>query len=307
MSIRSLLRITIIIFTAWAILYGFLNTRFYCISTAKGIRSGVVFARTDEEFIEKTNLPLSSIGKCITLYDDSISKYTIFTSDEEIHIITQKNSSTSSILSIAGITINPLDKITRLSQTALKVKKGWIQKRAKLIYLPPLIWKQVIYYDNSLQPGRIVRISKASSGLMEVVNYKYILDGKTVKTWTEKKIIRKPTPWVFKSGPPIYNGPYIKKFIALITAYSPEDPGVDWVTATGDRARKGVVAVDPRLVPLHSKLYIEGYGSSDAVDVGGWIKYYHIDVFFPTKEEALKWGKRYKWVYIIEYPSKKER
>ncbi|NOZ92069.1 MAG: hypothetical protein GXO59_02230 [Dictyoglomi bacterium] len=303
---RSVLRILIIIFTAWAILFGVLNTRFYCAITLDGIKSGYVFARTEEEFIEKTGLPINTIDSCPIMYDTEVKEYKIETKEDAVHVLTSPGSSTKTLLSIAGIDINPLDKIFWKNNKTLFVSKGWIQKKAKLIPLAPLIWKQVVYYDKNLPPGKVIRLQKAEGGLMEIVTYKYILDDKVIKTWTEKKIIKKPTPWIFKSGPHIYNGPYIKKFIALITAYSPEDPGVDWVTATGDRARKGVVAVDPRLIPLHSKLYIEGYGNGDAVDVGGWIKYYHIDVFFPTKAEALKWGKRYKWVYIIQYPGEKK-
>ena len=302
----GILRTVIIILSAWALLYGIRHTYFYCGITLDGIKSGYVFARTTEEFIKKTDLPLSTINSCPILYDKGVREYTIKSGKNTLHVLTPPHSSTHSILSVAGIDLNKLDKVERKGHTII-VQKGWIEKKAKLIPLAPLIWKQVVYYDEKLPEGTVIRLHKAAGGLKEIITYKYILDGTVVKEWREEKIIIKPTPWIFKSGPPSYKGPYIKKFIALITAYSPEDPGVDWVTATGDRARKGVVAVDPRLIPLHSKLYIEGYGDSDAVDVGGWIKYYHIDVFFPTKEEALRWGKKYKWVYIIQYPEGKKK
>lgn len=303
-SDSSILRVVIIIVTSWALLYGLKHTYFYCGITLQGVKSGFVFARTPEEFIEKTDLPVSTTQGCPVLYDKQVEEYVVKTGRESTMVLTLPHTSTDTILSLANIHLNPLDKIHRDGNTII-VKKGWIEKKTKLIPLAPLIWKQTVIYDSNLPPGRVERVHKASGGLKKIVEYRYILEGTVVKEWREEKVIIKPTGWVFRSGPPTYTGPYKKKFIALITAYSPEDPGVDWVTATGDRARKGVVAVDPRLVPLHSKLYIEGYGASDAVDVGGWIKYYHIDVFFPTKEEALKWGKRYKWVYIIKYPEGK--
>lgn len=306
MSGYTILRITIVIFTSWALLFGMANIRFYCAITSDGVKSGYVFARTEEEFIQKTGLPINTINTCKHMYFSNIKEYIVKTEDINLPVISEIGSSTETVLSIAGIYLNPLDQIIREDDNTIVVKKGWLYKKAKLVQIPPLIWKQVVYYDETLPAGKIIRLQKAESGLKEIITYQYILDGQVIKEWTEEKIIKEAKPWVFKSGPSPYNGPYIKKFIALITAYSPEDPGVDWVTATGDRVRKGVVAVDPRLVPLRSKLYVDGYGESTALDVGGWIKYYHIDVFFPTKEEALKWGKKYKWVYILEYPPNKK-
>ena len=62
---------------------------------------------------------------------------------------------------------------------------------------------------------------------------------------------------------------------------------------------RGAIAVDPNVIPLGSKLYVEGYGYGLAIDTGGLIKGKRIDLFFPTREEALKWGKRKVEVKII--------
>ncbi|MCD4670722.1 MAG: 3D domain-containing protein, partial [Actinomycetia bacterium] len=56
------------------------------------------------------------------------------------------------------------------------------------------------------------------------------------------------------------------------------------ITATGLRARVGIVAVDPRIIPLGTKLFIPGYGEALAADTGGWIKNYRIDLCFETLE-----------------------
>lgn len=87
----------------------------------------------------------------------------------------------------------------------------------------------------------------------------------------------------------------------IATAYSPFCcPGVDDVTAMGIRAGYGVVAVDPRVIPLGSRLYIEGYGYAMAADTGGAIKGMRIDLGFDTKGEALQFGRRPVRVYIIQ-------
>ena len=64
------------------------------------------------------------------------------------------------------------------------------------------------------------------------------------------------------------------------------------VTATGTQARLGTVAADTKVYPFGTRLLIPGYGTGVVEDVGGAIKGKHIDVWFPSHQTALKWGKR---------------
>jgi 3D (Asp-Asp-Asp) domain-containing protein len=63
-------------------------------------------------------------------------------------------------------------------------------------------------------------------------------------------------------------------------------------TATGMPVGRGVVAVDPSVIPLGSRLYIPGYGNGVAADVGGGIQGNTIDLWFPTYSECAVWGRR---------------
>ena len=63
-------------------------------------------------------------------------------------------------------------------------------------------------------------------------------------------------------------------------------------TALGIPVRKGVVAVDPKVIPLGTKLHVPGYGRSIAADVGTAVKGRIIDLWFPTKGAARDWGRR---------------
>ena len=54
--------------------------------------------------------------------------------------------------------------------------------------------------------------------------------------------------------------------------------------------KKGIVAVDPRVIPMGSRLYIEGYGDAIAADQGNAIKGNRIDLCFSTHQQALNWG-----------------
>ena len=70
-------------------------------------------------------------------------------------------------------------------------------------------------------------------------------------------------------------------------------------TALGIPVRKGVVAVDPQLIPLGTRLHVPGYGRAIAADVGTAIKGRIIDLWFPSTQAARKWGRR--TVHITVY------
>jgi 3D (Asp-Asp-Asp) domain-containing protein len=63
-------------------------------------------------------------------------------------------------------------------------------------------------------------------------------------------------------------------------------------TALGIPVRRGVVAVDPRLIPLGTKLHVPGYGPGIAADVGHAIKGRIIDLWMPNDAAARSWGRR---------------
>ena len=83
------------------------------------------------------------------------------------------------------------------------------------------------------------------------------------------------------------------------TAYSSQDPGNGNYTATGSRLKKGIVSVDPKIIPLGTKIYVEGYGYAIADDVGGAIKGHRIDLAFDSRYDALQFGRQNVTVYIL--------
>lgn len=101
---------------------------------------------------------------------------------------------------------------------------------------------------------------------------------------------------------------YIKRLTMSATAYSLEycctgkRPGhpAFGITASGMRATEGVVAVDPRVIPLGTRLYIEGYGLSIAGDTGGAVRGNVIDLFFYDHARVIAFGRQTRNVYILE-------
>lgn len=95
-----------------------------------------------------------------------------------------------------------------------------------------------------------------------------------------------------------------KTLTVTATAYTIESAGGSGVTATGYNLNQNpnakIIAVDPSVIPLGSKVYVEGYGYATAADTGGAIKGNKIDVYVPTYNEAMNWGNRTVNVTIVE-------
>jgi 3D (Asp-Asp-Asp) domain-containing protein len=86
----------------------------------------------------------------------------------------------------------------------------------------------------------------------------------------------------------------------LATAYTANCAGCDGMTAIGRRAGYGIVAVDPRIIPLGTHLYIPGYGMAIAGDTGGDIVGHRIDLGFDSMRDAMLFGRRSVKVYTLK-------
>lgn len=91
---------------------------------------------------------------------------------------------------------------------------------------------------------------------------------------------------------------YWKKMRVYATHYDSKCPGCNDWTAIGMRAGKGVIAVDPKVIPLRSKVYIPGYGVAVAGDTGGAIKGNIIDLGFDDARTA-GWSARFIDIYLL--------
>lgn len=91
---------------------------------------------------------------------------------------------------------------------------------------------------------------------------------------------------------------YWKKMRVYATHYDQHCPGCNEWTATGMRAGKGVIAVDPKVIPLRSKIYIPGYGTAVAGDTGGAIKGNIIDLGFDDARTS-GWTARFVDIYLL--------
>ena len=102
---------------------------------------------------------------------------------------------------------------------------------------------------------------------------------------------------------PSTNNTASKELIVEASAYTASCEGCTGITATGINLKTNpnakVISVDPAVIPLGSKVYVEGYGEAIAGDTGGAIKGNRIDVFFPSQQDAINFGVKKLKVTIL--------
>lgn len=160
--------------------------------------------------------------------------------------------------------------------------------------------------DQSMYKGQEKTLTSGVEGLARITTTVNIVNGKEVDRQSKREVIHPPVNQVTVYGTkdrPVTiasrsgaNFTAARKMIMEATAYSM--PGSR--TATGMVARRGVVAVDPNVIPLGTKLYIEGYGYAIAADTGGAIHGNIIDLHFDTTAEAIQFGRRTVTVYVVQ-------
>lgn len=93
-----------------------------------------------------------------------------------------------------------------------------------------------------------------------------------------------------------------KEMYVKATAYTPYDSG--HITAAGYNIMANpnmkLIAVDPRVIPLGKRVWVEGYGVAIAGDTGGAIKGHKIDVLLPTKAQAYAWGIKNVKIIVLD-------
>jgi 3D (Asp-Asp-Asp) domain-containing protein len=160
--------------------------------------------------------------------------------------------------------------------------------------------------DTNLVPGQIRVISQGVNGVKRSVWLLTVIGDQEIKREVvSSQVLNKPVKKIIATNPitvtatrkQALSSELVPKeeFEVESTAYTFTGNN----TATGISPRVGIVAVDPRFIPLGTKLYIEGYGYAVAADTGGAIKGKRIDVFLNSIKECVAWGRRRVKVYIL--------
>lgn len=216
----------------------------------------------------------------------------------------------------AGIRMGPLDRVVPVRETRLEEGMEIRVIRVtqeEVVETETIPYRTLRWAEPHLAKGEERIVREGREGLLETRVLLTYEDGQLVHRQilsTEVKVepvnriigvgTRESLP-VLQTATGSYR--YVDVLDMEATAYypGPESTGewADGYTFTGLRAGKGVVAVDPSIIPLGTRLYVPGYGEAIAADIGGAIKGYRIDLGFDTYEEAIRYGRRKVKVYIL--------
>ena len=134
-------------------------------------------------------------------------------------------------------------------------------------------------------------------GKRQVEMEEFVSDGQVIRTIeADVKVLDEGIPGIMKTGSVEDTEGFVK--IMQASAYHPSDGNGYGITATGTRAGHGTIAVDPRVIPLGTRVFIPHYGHAVAADTGGAIIGDRIDLCMETFEECYNFGRRNVEVFV---------
>lgn len=174
--------------------------------------------------------------------------------------------------------------------------------------------------NNELDVGITQVVQEGKDGLKKTqFKRKYVNNVLTSSIVVKDEIVTEPIPQITQKGSKDFivtsrgNTRFRNAMVMTATAYdlSFESTGKNQgdryygLTASGTKVRPGVVAVDPRVIPLGTRLYVQSldktkdYGFAIAEDTGGAIKGKKIDLFFESSNDVYNFGRRKVKVYVL--------
>ncbi len=208
------------------------------------------------------------------------------------------------LLDEKGIQYDNDDKITPNLNDELKdcmqinIVKVDIQEQKEYEKIP---FEITINEDDNLSKGKTKVDQEGKDGEKEIIYELIYEDGKLVeKNLVSEKVVKSPTDKVIKKGikeeiTVASRGSNSRQMSVVATAYA-----TGTITATGTKPKGGTIAVDPKVIPYGTKVYIPKFNMTfTAEDCGGAIKGNKIDIFMGSKTEAYSWGRRTIDIYIL--------
>jgi len=275
---------------------------------SRGIRiaqGDFVSAPLDSELTDGMKLTYRSL-KTVTILDG-----------HRKHVVRSSGDSVADVLSDAGITLGKHDLVRpSLREHPLPSDVIHIEHNSVWTVHHRTTIAAATRYRSSdeLAAGSSRTLDSGRSGIRETT-MRVVRDqnGELVRTVLGSRIIRAPRARVVERGIAEYSSlataaergftsalHFAGSAIHVIaTAYTASCYGCSGFTASGVHAGFGVIAVDPNIIPLGTKLFIPGYGRAVAGDTGGAIVGHRVDLGMNTLAAALRFGRRPVTVYIL--------
>lgn len=279
------------------------------------------------QFLESKNISIGSKDKITPSLDSKLKKGETVTIKRAVKVTLNLDNGQQSILSAEeniesmlkseGIELGFEDKVNPSIET--KLSEGMnidiIRVESKMFTkVLPVNFKTVVDKKASLPNTHNKVIQEGQNGERKIVySVVYENDKEVSRRVVSETITKKPLDKIVVMGTyplmPVSRGgqimPFSKTIDAKATAYWAVRGVGKTYTASGRKAIRNpdgysTIAVDPKVIPYGTKLFIENYGFAIAADTGTSIKGNKIDVFFDTLKEARNWGLKSVKVYILK-------
>lgn len=293
----------------------------------------ITFRSTVSEILEKNKIVVGPKDKTAPELDQKIKDGDVINIKMavEVHVqvdgedlaIKSAEDNVQKLLEAEGIKLGEDDKIS--SELSASLTQG-MNIGITRVHTEVVEEKQVLSFatvykpDDSLVIGVNKVVQEGEKG-EKVITHKLIYeDGKVISNSVVSEVVTKsPIEMIVnkgilgvlnisRGGTSVY---YTKTLKFKASAYAaascgkdPSSPGYGR-TATGVYAKRdpngySTVAVDPRIIPYGTKLYIQGYGLAIAQDTGGAINGNKLDLYFDTLSQCFSWGVKNVNVYFLK-------
>lgn len=203
--------------------------------------------------------------------------------------------------------IEPSKDTVLYDNIAITIKTRKVETEEKIV---PIDYKTQVIETDQLAYGEKKVKTQGKEGKKTITYERVYLANEMVNESIKSEVVTvEPVDEVILKGTlnsvkDAYTGEkyaYTSVYQMEATAYTSTDDGCNNITASGMPTFVGAVAVDPRVIPLGTKLYIEGYGIAIAADTGGAIKGHIVDLYFNSSNECYNYGRRHGIdVYVLK-------
>jgi len=254
----------------------------------------------------------------LSLTIDKAFQITLNVGEEEKQHVWTTSTTVADFLKNQDVQLNELDKVKPALTDELTEKSNVTVTRIEKVtdvVEEPIAFNVVEKKDDNIEKGVQKVINSGKEGKQEK-HYEVTIENgqevtrKLLKTETvqksEDRVVALGTKVVQTSTTIASRGndSVSKEFYVNSTAYTANCNGCSGTTATGVNLKANpnakVIAVDPSVIPLGTKVYVEGYGYAVAADTGSAIKGNKIDVFLSSKSAAYRWGSKRVKIKILE-------
>lgn len=296
-----------------------------------GVKVVSTFKNTVEDVLEENNLgikPQDKISMDMTekLKDGmnikiSRAREITINSDGKDVVLLTTAPDVKSALGEAQIQLGDKDKVAPALNTVItgdtkiavtRVEEKVVKQEMKMDFT------NQVNKSDELDKGLVKVVKKGSPGLKELSIKIIFENGNEVRREiSEEKVLKEPVNGIIEEGTRttfVSSRGQVTRFVRALkmtaTAYDatfescgkhPDHPQYG-VTYSGLRVRHGIVAVDPKVIPLGTYLYVDGYGEALAADIGGAIKGNRIDLYYESPKDVAKYGKKAVKVYVLDKP-----